>query len=186
MSTVTVTTTALPAGTWTIDPSHSEVAFTVRHIMSKVRGQFTRFEGALVSDGTPSGVTATGTVDLNSVDTRDEQRDTHLRSKDFFGVEEHGPMTFTSTSYDGTKATGELAIKGVTRTVELDVDVLGTGGDPWGGTRVGIEATTQISRKDYGIDFNIPLDGGKVMIGDTITVLLSVQAVLQADEAPTA
>jgi len=171
----------LPAGTWAVDPSHSEVGFTVRHLMSKVRGQFTSFEGQLVTDGTPSGIEATASIDLNSVDTRDEQRDAHLRSKDFFGTDEHGPMTFRSLAFDGDSAKGELTIKGVTRTVELDVEILGTGTDPWGGTRVGIEATTEINRKDFGVDFNIPLDGGKLLIGDKVAIALSVQAVLQTE-----
>jgi polyisoprenoid-binding protein YceI len=175
------TESGLIAGTWTIDPSHSEVGFTVRHLMSKVRGQFENFEGTLVTSSTLRETTATATIDLNSVNTRDEQRDAHLRSADFFDVEKTGPMTFSSTSFDGTSAKGELTIKGVTRPVELDVEFLGIDTDPWGGQRIGFEATTEINRKDFGVDFNIPLDGGKLLVGDKVSIVLSVQAVLNQD-----
>jgi polyisoprenoid-binding protein YceI len=175
------TDTGVVAGTWTIDPSHSEVGFTVRHLMSKVRGQFERFEGSLTTSDRLEDTRASASIDLNSVNTRDEQRDAHLRSKDFFGVEENGPMTFTTTSFDGSTATGELTIKGVTRPVELDVEFLGIDKDPWGGTRIGFEASTEINRKEWGVDFNIPLDGGKLLIGDKVTINLAIQAVLQQD-----
>src|SRR4029077_17687580 len=154
------------AGTWTIDPSHSEVGFTVRHLVSKVRGQFEKFEGTLTTGETLEETRANASVDLNSVNTRDAGRDGHLRSADFFDVENHGPMTFVTTSFDGQTATGELTLKGVTRTIELDVEFLGTGGDPWGGTRAGFEATTEINRKDFGVNFNGFLGGGKVLGGD--------------------
>jgi polyisoprenoid-binding protein YceI len=180
-SPVPVPSTALdlPAGTWNIDPSHSEVSFTARHLMSKVRGQFETFEGTITTGDSPS---ATASIDLNSINTRDEGRDTHLRSKDFFAVEETGPMTFASTSVrpggNGLIVTGDLTIKGVTRPVELDTEYLGSETDPWGGTRVGFEATTTISRKDFGIDFNIPMDGGRFLIGDQVSVHIAAQAVL--------
>jgi polyisoprenoid-binding protein YceI len=177
----TTTDTGIVAGTWTIDPSHSEVGFTVRHLMSKVRGQFEKFEGTLTTGTTLGDTKAEATIDLNSVNTRDAQRDGHLRSGDFFDVENSGPMTFTSTSFDGTSAKGELTIKGVTREVELDVEFLGQDTDPWGGQRVGFEATTEINRKDFGVDFNIPLDGGKLLVGDKVSITLSVQAVLKQD-----
>jgi polyisoprenoid-binding protein YceI len=170
--------TDITPGTWTIDASHSEVGFTVRHLMSKVRGQFTKFEGQLTTGDTLESVRATATIDLNSIDTRDEQRDNHLRSKDFFDVENSGQMTFTTTSFDGTTAVGDLTIKGVTKPVELDVEFLGAGQDPWGNPRLGFEASTVINRKDWGVDFNIPMDGGKVLIGDKVTITLAVQAVL--------
>ena len=170
----------LIAGTWTIDPSHSEVGFTVRHLMSKVRGQFEKFEGTLTTGSAVADTAASATIDLNSINTRDEQRDGHLRSADFFDVENAGPMTFSSVSFNGSSATGDLSIKGVTRPVELDVEFLGIETDPWGGQRIGFEATTEINRKDFGIDFNIPLDGGKVLVGDKVQINLSIQAVLQA------
>jgi polyisoprenoid-binding protein YceI len=170
----------LIAGTWTIDPSHSEVGFTVRHLMSKVRGQFEKFEGTLTTGSDVAETKASATIDLNSINTRDEQRDGHLRSADFFDVENTGPMTFDSLSFDGETATGNLTIKGVSKPVELDVDFLGVETDPWGGQRIGFEATTEINRKDFGIDFNIPLDGGKFLVGDKVQINLEIQAVLQA------
>ncbi|MGH3411795.1 MAG: YceI family protein [Marmoricola sp.] len=181
MSTSTAETIALTSGTWTVDPSHSEIGFTVRHLMSKVRGQFTRFEGSLTTGDSLEQTRATASIDLNSIDTRDEKRDGHLRSGDFFDVEKSGPMTFTTHSFDGETARGDLTIKGVTKPVELDVEFLGVGGDPWGGTRLGFEATGVIVRKDWGVDFNVPLDGGNVMIGDKVTLHLAVEAVLQQD-----
>src|SRR5205085_12524749 len=141
MSIDTAFGTEVVPGTWTIDPSHSEVGFTVRHLMSKVRGQFTKFEGSLTTGESLEETRATATIDLNSIDTRDEQRDNHLRSKDFFDVENSGQMTFTTTSFDGETAAGELTVKGVTRPVELEVESLGVGQDPWGGQRLGLDAT---------------------------------------------
>lgn len=178
MTTTTDFSTDIVAGTWTIDASHSEVGFTVRHLMSKVRGQFTKFEGTLATGTSLAETRATATIDLGSIDTRDETRDGHLRSGDFFDVDNHAGMSFTTTSYDGTTATGELTIKGVTRLVELDVEFLGAGTDPWGGSRLGFEATAEISRKDFGVDFNVPLDGGKLLIGDKVNIHLAVEAVL--------
>lgn len=179
----------ITAGTWDIDPAHSEVGFTVRHIMSKVRGKFEQFEGRLVTSSDPAQASATATIQLASVNTGTPDRDNHLRSGDFFSVEDNPVMTFTSTSVkekgDGFVATGELTIKGVTKQVDLDVDYLGEGKDPWGGTRIGLEATTEISRKDFGIDFNIPLEGDKVMIGDKIAITITAEAVLAPDlESP--
>ena len=171
------------AGTWTIDPSHSEIGFTARHLMSKVRGLFEKFEGQIVTGDQPS---ATATIDLNSINTRDENRDAHLRSGDFFDVENSGPMTFRSTKVaqggKGLLVTGDLTIKGVTKPVTLDVEYLGTESDPWGGTRAGFEGTTQISRKEWGVDFNIPMDGGRLLVGDKIDIVVAVQAVLQQEQ----
>jgi polyisoprenoid-binding protein YceI len=183
---IDVLSSTIPAGTWNIDPSHSEIGFTARHLMSKVRGQFEKFEGKIVTGDMPS---ATATVDLNSINTREENRDAHLRSGDFFDVEQNGPMTFTSTAVEaggrGLLVTGDLSLKGVTKAITLDVEVLGSEGDPWGGTRVGFEGTTSISRKEFGVDFNIPLDGGRLMIGDKIDIIIGIEAVLEQDEAPT-
>ncbi len=174
----------LTAGTWTIDPTHSEVGFTVRHLMSKVRGLFTSFEGNLEITENPFDSKATATVDLASVDTRNQDRDAHLRSADFFSVEQGASMTFTTTALsthgDQLQATGDLTINGVTKPVTLDVDFLGVQSDPWGNTRLGLEATTKISRKDWGISFNIPLEGDKLVIGDTVNVVIAVEAVRQA------
>ncbi|RNL63178.1 polyisoprenoid-binding protein [Nocardioides marmoriginsengisoli] len=181
--TSTAPSTDVVAGVWTIDPSHSEVGFTVRHLMSKVRGQFEKFEGKLTTGTTLAETAAEATIDLNSINTRDEQRDGHLRSGDFFDTENTGPMTFSSLSFDGATAKGTLTIKGVAREVDLDVEFLGIDKDPWGGTRIGFEATTEISRKDFGVDFNIPLDGGKLLIGDAVKIHLAVEAVLEAPQA---
>ena len=176
-------TTDIPAGTWTIDPSHSEVGFTARHLMSKVRGLFEKFEGQIVTGEVPS---ATATIDLHSINTRDENRDNHLRSGDFFDVENNGPMTFASTKVaqggKGLLVTGDLSIKGITKPVTLDVEVLGSETDPWGGTRAGFEGTTTISRKEWGIDFNVPMDGGRLLVGDKIEIVIAAQAVLQQGE----
>ena len=176
MTTEILQSTELPTGTWTIDPSHSEVGFTVRHLMTKVRGQFQQFEGTITTTENISDVRAEASIDLNSVNTRDENRDNHLRSNDFFDVEKNGPMTFRTTSFDGSTARGELTIKGITHPVELDVEFLGVDTDAYGNTVIGYEASTDISRKQYGVDWNVPLDGGKVLVGDKVSVQLSIQA----------
>jgi len=178
------TATAITTGTWALDPTHTEIGFTVRHIMSKVRGKFETFEGTLVTADDVTNSRVDVSVDLNSINTGTVDRDNHLRSSDFFEVENHPTMTFASTGVV-EKASGELVvqgdltIKGVTKPLELAVEVLGEGGDPWGGTRVGVEATGLISRKEFGIDFNIPLEGGKVVIGDKISIVINAEAVLQ-------
>jgi polyisoprenoid-binding protein YceI len=179
----TTPSTEIVAGNWNIDPSHSEVGFTVRHLMTKVRGQFEKFEGKITTGTALTDTKAEATIDLNSVNTRDEQRDGHLRSGDFFDVEKSGPMTFSSLSFDGSTAKGNLTIKGVTNEVELDVEFLGIDADPWGNSRIGFEASTEINRKDFGVDFNIPLDGGKLLVGDKVSITLSIQAVLETPEA---
>ncbi|HEX2893024.1 MAG TPA: YceI family protein [Marmoricola sp.] len=179
--TTTAPDTQIIAGTWTIDPSHSEVGFTVRHLMTKVRGQFEKFEGTVVTGESLADTKAEATIDLNSVNTREPQRDGHLRSADFFDVENNGPMRFVSQSFDGTTAKGELTIKGVTNVVELDVEFLGIDKDAYGNTRIGFEATTTINRKDFGVDFDIPLDGGKLLVGHKVDIQLSIQAVLNQE-----
>jgi len=180
------TATAVTTGTWALDASHTEIGFTVRHLMSKVRGKFETFEGTVTSHDDITLSTVNVTVDLSSVNTGSADRDAHLRSGDFFSAEEHPTMTFVSTGVsvkDDNEfvVTGDLTIKGVTKSVELATELLGEGNDPWGGTRVGLEATTTISRKEFGIDFNIPVDGAdKLMIGDKITINIVAEAVLQA------
>ncbi len=177
--------TAITTGTWNLDPTHTEIGFTVRHLMSKVRGKFETFEGSLTTaeDITDSSVTVS--VDLSSINTGTADRDAHLRSSDFFEVDNYPSMTFRSTgvsrkSDDEFVVTGDLSIKDVTKPFELAVEFLGEGGDPWGGTRVGIEAKGEISRKEFGIDYNIPAQGDKVMIGDKIAIAIVAEAVLQA------
>lgn len=181
MSTVTAVTT----GTWNLDPTHTEIGFTVRHLMSKVRGKFETFEGSIVTAENLADSSVKASIDLSSINTGTADRDAHLRSSDFFGVDTYPTMTFTSTGVvakgdNELVVTGDLSIKDVTKPVELAVEFLGEGGDPWGGTRVGVEATTTISRKEFGIDFNIPVGGDTVMIGDKITINIVAEAVLQA------
>ena len=175
----------ITAGTWNIDPTHTEVGFTVRHLMSKVRGKFEKVEGVIVTSEDVTASSVNVSIDLSSINTGTEDRDAHLRSGDFFNVESHPTMTFASTGVvekgdNEFVVTGDLTIKDVTKSVELAVDFLGEGGDPWGGTRVGIEASTTISRKEFGIDFNIPVGGDTVMIGDKIAISIVAEAVLQA------
>jgi polyisoprenoid-binding protein YceI len=174
----------LVPGTWTIDQAHSEVGFTVRHLMSKVRGLFTSFEGELHIPDDLRDATASASIDLSSVDTRNADRDNHLRSSDFFSVEQGSTMSFRTTGLqidgDRVRALGDLTIKGITKPVTLDVDFLGVQVDPYGNTRLGLEATTSISRKEWGVSFNIPLEGDKLMIGDTVNVVIAVEAVRQA------
>ena len=177
----------IPAGTWTIDPSHSEVGFSVRHLMvSKVKGNFETFEGTITIADNPLESSVDAKVDLNSINTRDAGRDGHLRSADFFEVETYPNMTFTSTSVEPKggdyKVTGDLSIKGTTKPVELTLEFNGTHPDPWGGTRAAFSAETKISRKEFGVDFEIPMDGGGVVVGDEIKVFLEVEAVLQTSE----
>jgi polyisoprenoid-binding protein YceI len=182
MSIDVVQSTNIPVGTWSVDASHSEVGFTARHLMSKVRGRFEKFEGLLVTGESPS---ATATIDLNSINTNEPNRDAHLRSGDFFDVEKSGPMTFTSTKVveggNGLLLTGDLSLKGVTQPVTLDVEFLGVETDPWGGTRIGFEGVTSLSRRDWGIDFNIPMDGGRFLVGDKVDIVIAIEAVLQQD-----
>jgi len=179
----TLETTGLAAGTWNIDPVHSEVGFVVRHVMvSKVKGVFSKFEGAITVDEDPLKSKVEATIDASSIDTREAQRDAHLRSSDFFDVETHPEIRFVSTSAaragDDFKVTGDLTIHGVTRPVDLALELNGVGPDPWGGLRAGFSATTEISRADFGIVFNIPLDGGGVVVGDKIKIYLEIEAVL--------
>jgi polyisoprenoid-binding protein YceI len=191
-STTTTTTTAIPgyvAGTWKIDPVHSDISFSVRHMMvSKVRGRFGVFEGEIVTAPDPLDSSVTATIDLASVDTNNPQRDAHIRSSDFFAVDAHPTMTFRSTGIrpagDGLYVVdGELTLRGVTRPLSLDLEFNGFGPDPYGGTRAGFSATTELNRRDFGIDISLPLDGGGVVIGDKVTVSLEIEAVLDQPAA---
>lgn len=175
----------LTTGTWTIDAAHSDVSFSVRHLMvSKVKGSFRSFSGAITVADDPLASSVSASIDLASVDTGDEGRDNHLRSGDFFNVDEHPVMTYQSTAVrprgDGYVVEGELSLHGVTRRVDLELEFNGTTTDPWGGSRAGFSASTEINRKDFGIDIHMPLDGGGVVVGDKIKVSLEIEAVYQA------
>lgn len=179
-----MSTPDIPAGTWAIDTSHSEVSFSVRHLMvAKVRGTFETFEGTITIAEDPLASSVEASIDLASINTRDEQRDGHLRSPDFFETDTYPTMTFRSTSVtpDGGdfKVVGDLTLKGTTRSVELDLEFNGVHPDPWGGTRAGFSAETEISRKDFGVDFEVPMDGPGVVVGDKIKVILEIEAALQ-------
>ena len=171
-------------GTWDIDAAHSTVGFSVRHMMvSKVRGYFTRFSGEIVTAEDPAQSSVTATIDMDSIDTRQEQRDAHIRSADFFDVGNHTVMTFRSTGVvaDGDDWTveGDLTIKGITKPVTLALELNGFGPDAYGGTRAGFSARTEISRKEYGVDIDMPMDGGGVVVGDKISIELEIEAVLR-------
>lgn len=176
----------LVAGTWTVDPVHSEVSFTVRHMMvSKVRGSFTEFTGTLHVGEDVLASSVEADIALNSVNTHNEQRDNHIRSADFFEVEKYPTMTYRSSGIrpDGDRyvITGELTLHGVTRPVDLSTEFVGAGPDPFGGTRAGFSAHTEINRSDFGIDISLPMDGGGVVVSDRVRIELEIEAVLQQD-----
>jgi polyisoprenoid-binding protein YceI len=189
---MTVTAVELPgyvAGTWTIDPVHSEVSFTVRHMMvSKVRGRFDKFEGTITTAPDPlqSGVTAT--VDLGSVNTGNETRDGHIRSEDFFHTEKHPTMTFRSTGIrpDGSDflLDGDLTLRGVTRPVTFRLEVNGFGPDPYGGTRAGFSATAEINRNEWNVSYNGPIPGAGtgMVLSDKVTINLEIEGILSQGE----
>ncbi|MEV8373033.1 YceI family protein [Kribbella sp. NPDC056861] len=184
MSTATTTIPGLVSGTYALDVAHTEIGFTVRHLMTKVRGTFQEFSGEIIVKDSLEESTADVSVELASVHTRNEQRDGHLRSGDFFDAEKSPKMSFTTTGFkpegDDYILAGELTIKDVTKPIEFAVEFLGVEQNAYGQTIIGFEASTQISRKDWGIDFNVPLEGGKLLIGDKVDIHLDVQAALQA------
>jgi len=170
------------AGRWTIDPVHSDISFVVRHLVSKVRGTFETFSGEIIISDDLAKSSATATVDLTSISTKNAQRDAHLRSADFFEADKHPTMTFASTqvreSDDGYVVDGDLTIKDVTKSVSLAVELNGFSADPYGGTRVGFSATTRIKRQDFNVNFNGVVEGVGVLVGDYIDVHIEIEAVL--------
>jgi polyisoprenoid-binding protein YceI len=178
-----VTTTA--TRTYKIDKSHSEAIFQVRHLVTKVRGRFTDFEGAIeFNEASPEQSSVHFTINATSIDTAEPDRDKHLRSADFFDVEQHPQITFTSTritkrATDTFDVTGNLTIHGVTKEVVLPVSHLGKAKDPWGGERVGFEAEVSLNRKDYGLMWNATLETGGFLVGDEVKISLQIQAVGQ-------
>src|SRR5580704_377516 len=179
------TATAIPgyvAGTWNIDPVHSEVGFSVRHMMvSKVRGRFTTFSGQLVTGENPAESSVTAEIDLSSINTGNEQRDEHIKSADFFEVETYPTMTYKSTGIrveDGEYfLDGDLTLKGVTKSVPLRLELNGFGPDPYGGTRAGFTATGEINRRDFNVNFTAPMQNGGVVVADKIQLHLEIEAV---------
>jgi polyisoprenoid-binding protein YceI len=188
---MTTTTTEIPgyvAGTWTIDPVHSDVSFTVRHmVVSKVRGFFRTVEGTLVTGENPEESSVTATIPLDSIDTNNEQRDAHIKSADFFEVEKYPTMTYQSTGVrrdgDDWYLDGDLTLKGVTKQVPLALEINGFGPDAYGGYRAGFSAKGEINRRDFNVDFSATMETGGLVVGDKVTILLEIEAVLNKPEA---
>ena len=171
--------------TWNLDPVHSVAEFKVKHMMiSNVKGQFTTISGSLALDETDiANSRVEATIDATSINTRDAQRDAHLKSPDFFDVEKFPTLSFQSTAVKRTgdeelAVTGDLTIHGVTRQVVFNVEgPTAPGKDPWGNTRVGLSAVTKINRKDFGLTWNSALETGGILVGDEVTITLDVQFV---------
>lgn len=185
MSTVSAPSAA-GTTTWNIDNSHTLVEFSVRHLMiSTVKGRFGEVSGKVIADDAdPARAQIEATINVASIDTREAQRDAHLRSADFFDAENFPTLTFRGTRVekagDGLKVTGDLTIRGTTREVVLDVTSEGRVKDPWGGERAGYSATTKIKRSDFGLTWNMALETGGVVVGDEIKIALEVELVKQA------
>ncbi len=182
----TTTATVIPTGTWSVDPSHSKVGFSVKHMgIATVRGEFGQFEGTLELGEDLSTAKAYGTVKVQSIDTNEPQRDDHLRSPDFFDAAQYPELRFESTSIEALddeefRITGQLTIHGVTKEVVLHADILGTDTDPYGNERVGLEITGKLSRGDYGMKFNQVLGSGNMLVADKVNLALDISAIKQA------
>jgi polyisoprenoid-binding protein YceI len=172
-------------GTYAIDASHSHIGFVVRHLMvSKVKGRFADFAGTVTIGDEPTDSHVEVEVQLASIDTRDEQRDAHLRGADFFGVEDNPTMTFRSTGVrpaggDRWVLDGELSLAGVTKPLALDVTFEGGARDPWGGTRIGFSARGEVNREDFGLSWNQALETGGVLVGKKATIEIEAEAIRQ-------
>jgi polyisoprenoid-binding protein YceI len=170
-------------GTYALDASHTDVGFSVRHLMvSKTKGRFAGVTGTITIAEEPTESSVEVEIDVASIDTRDEKRDGHLRSADFFDVEEHPTMTFRSTSVrplggDRWAVDGDLSIHGVTRSVGLEVTFEGAARDPWGGERLGFTARTEVDREDFGLSWNQALETGGVLVGRTAKLEIEAEAV---------
>lgn len=178
------TTTQTARTTWKIDPVHSHIEFSVRHLMiTTVKGRFTGVDGTVaIDEADVTDSTVDVRIDASTIDTREPQRDAHLRSADFLDVEKFPHLTFKSTRITGRKGdeftlVGDLTIHGVTREVALSVTDEGRGKDPWGGERAGFSASTKINRKDYGLTWNQALETGGVLVGDEVKIHLELQFV---------
>lgn len=177
--------------TYAVDPSHSRVGFTARHLgFSKVRGSFEQFEGTIrVADNDLSTLEVEATIQAATVTTNDAKRDDHLRTGDFLLVESHPTITFKSTGVKSVSGNsfvleGEFTLRGVTKTVELEGEFLGKGKDPWGNERAAFEARTRINRKEYGVNWNAVLETGGFLVSDDVDINLEIQATLQTVPAP--
>ena len=172
-------------GTWVIDPAHTSIAFSARHAMvAKVRGNFTAFEGQFSIDAANIAASAAAiTIQAASIDTDNADRDGHLKSADFLDVEQFPTLTFTSTSVSQSgstyNVTGDLSIHGITKQITVPFELVGVSQDPWGNTKIGFEAETEISRKDFGLTWNAALETGGVLVSDTIKLSLDVEATKQ-------
>ncbi|HEU5084328.1 MAG TPA: YceI family protein [Acidimicrobiales bacterium] len=182
MSTTTVPSTL--AGTYAIDPTHSRIGFVARHAMvTKVRGSFNEFEGTGFFDAeNPAASHLTLTIQAASIDTRNADRDAHLRSNDFFDMDNHPEISFASTAVepvgdDTFRVTGDLTIKGVTKPVTVDFEYTGSAVDPYGNQRIGLEGTTTVNRKDWGVSWNAALETGGVLVGEKVTLEFEVSAI---------
>lgn len=172
---------------WNIDPSHSNAEFVARHMMvTKVRGTFENIAGYIEFDeDNPANSYVEASIDLNTISTRDQQRDNHLRSADFFDVENYPTMTFKSTKIEVTgdntgHITGDLTIRGVTHPVTFDVEYFGTGPSPFGDIRAGFSGTTKINREDWGLTWNVALEAGGVLVSKEIAIEVNVQGIKEA------
>ncbi len=175
-----------PAGTWEIDPAHTNVEFAVRHLMiATVRGRFGGVSGWLTPDAAPGETLVDITIDASTVDTRESKRDAHLRSADFLDVEKHARIRFEGRRIepgaDGRfSLVGDLMIRGIRKEVVLDVEPQGEAVDPWGNERVGYAAKTRINRKDFGLEWNAALEAGGVVVGDEVKIRIDVEAIRQS------
>ena len=177
MSTTPLSDLKTLTGDYTIDPSHSTLGFTARHAMvTKVRGAFNEFEGTVHIDAEdPSKSSARVVIQAASIDTRNADRDAHLRSNDFFAMDEHPTITFETTKTEQVddetyRVTGDLIIRGVTKPVTIGFELTGVAEDPWGNTRIGFEGSTTVNRKDFGLTWNTPLATGGVLVGEKVNL----------------
>jgi polyisoprenoid-binding protein YceI len=184
MSTTTAPALAELTGTYTLDPAHTRIGFVARHAMvTKVRGAFNEFEGTATIDGTNPAVSHVQVaINAASIDTRNAQRDEHLRSNDFLAMAEYPQITFTSTSVSQTgddtfEVTGDLTIKGVTNTITVPFEFEGAAKDPFGNERIGFEGSVTINRKDYGITWNAALETGGVLVSEKVTLEFEISAI---------
>jgi polyisoprenoid-binding protein YceI len=193
MTTAETGATAAPTtltGNYTLDPAHTRIGFSVRHAMvSKVRGSFNDFEGSgYIDEEKPANSHFELKIKVASIDTRNADRDNHLRTNDFLAMDENPEITFTSTDIEQVddsnyKVTGDLTIRSVTKPVTIEFEYTGSAVDPWGNLRLGFEGSASINRKDFGITWNAPLEAGGVMVGDKVNLEFDVEAVKAKEEA---